>query len=77
MNVLQIVREAKADGLHLYVLPNGNLRIAGQRQVYQKWNDTIKTYKSRIVSVIAHEVQEFDSLYRFIAKYAGWNDMDY
>ena len=77
MDVLRLVRNAQADGLHLYVLSNGNLKVAGYQPAYQKWKEQLQANKSYIIPVLSKEMQEFESLYDFIASHADWNEKDY
>ena len=51
MDVHQLIREAQADGIHLHVLPNGNLKIAGHQTVHQKWGEQLKANKSLVISI--------------------------
>jgi hypothetical protein len=77
MDVIQLVREAQADGLLLQVLPNGNLKIAGHESTCHKWEKQIKANKSFIIPFLSKDMLEFQSLYNFLASIAGWNDKDY
>ncbi len=76
MNAQQLVTAAIADGLNLNLLPNGNLKIAGEEKVYQKWFHQIREQKSEIIPVLGSN-QEFESLFSLIAIKAQWKQSDY
>jgi len=76
MNAQQLVNAAIADGLNLNLLPNGNLKVAGNEQVYQKWVHQIREQKAEIIPVLGSN-QEFETLFSLIAVKAKWKQSDY
>ena len=76
MNAQQLVSAAMDDGLNLNLLPNGNLKIAGQEHIYQKWIHQIREQKAAIVPLLGSK-HEFESLFSYIAPKADWTQSDY
>jgi len=76
MNAQQLVTAAIADGLNLNLLPNGNLKIAGQEPIYQKWVQQIREQKAEIIPLIGSN-QEFELLFKNIAIKTNWKHEEY
>jgi len=77
MDVIELVQQVRADGLHLHVLPNGNLKVSGLEPTCEKWLEQIKANKLHIIPLLTEGLQEFEDLFRFISPLAKWNEKDY
>jgi len=53
MNPAAMIQQAQADGVNLALMPDGNLRISGNKATVRQWLETLRTQKEAIVNTLA------------------------